>query len=104
VTSTSPVNAGLLVGLIVFYVAVLIFLIVAYVRVVQKSGFSGWWVLMGIVPIGNIIVLGLWAFKEWPIRRELEYLRGYAAVTGLPGYTRGPLPPGPDDSQSQTGS
>ncbi|MGZ4647547.1 MAG: hypothetical protein ACXVYC_14685 [Blastococcus sp.] len=38
-------------------------------------------------------MLIIFAFKEWPVLRELEYLRGYAAYTGLPGYA--PIPPDP---------
>ena len=46
---------------------------------------------------GNLVMLGFLAFKEWPIRRELDYLRGYAAHTGLPGYggPQGPARPQP---------
>ena len=40
-------------------------------------------------------MLCLFAFKDWPIQRELNYLRGYAAHTGLPGYTAPPSGEGP---------
>ena len=89
---------GLEVVLLLLYIPFIIFVIYAYVRIIQKAGYSGWWVLMAIVPIGNLIMLGLFAFKEWPAQRELAYLRGYAAYTGLRGY--GPPRSGPDAPSS----
>lgn len=90
---------GLEAVLLLLYIPLLVFVVSAYVRIIQKAGYSGWWVLMAIVPIGNLVMLGLFAFKEWPSRRELEYLRGYAAYTGLAGYARPPQTPGgPDGS------
>ena len=47
----------------------------AYVRVVQKAGYSGWNVLWGFVPIANIVMFLYFAFAEWPLTartRELE--------------------------------
>ena len=57
-----------------------------YVRIIRRAGYSGWWVLLAVVPLGNLIALAFFAFTEWPIRRELAYLRQHAAATGLPGY------------------
>jgi hypothetical protein len=48
----------------------------AYVRIVQKAGYSGWSVLWAFVPIGNIIAFFYFAFAEWPVTarlRELEH-------------------------------
>ncbi len=89
--TTGTLDSGILAALVVLYAALLALFVWAYVRIIQKAGYSGWWVLMGLVPIGNLVMLCLFAFKEWPIRRELQYLRGYAAATGLPGYA--PQPP-----------
>ena len=85
-TTTPSVPAGLIVGLVVFYVALLVFLVWCYVRIVRRTGYSGWWVLMALVPIGNLVMLGFFAFKEWPIQQELDYLRRHASMTALPGY------------------
>ena len=49
----------------------MIFLI-AYVKIISRAGYSGWWVLMMFVPIVNIVMLLIFAFKEWPIQRELR--------------------------------
>lgn len=87
--------AGVIAAIVIFYVALIVFFGWMYVRIIRKAGYSGWWVLMALVPIGNIIMLGFFAFKEWPIRRELEYLRHHAAWTGLPGYAARPQQYGP---------
>ena len=50
-----------LIELALFVVAV-----VACVRILRRLGYSGWWVLLGFVPIGNVI--GLWQLSkaDWP--------------------------------------
>ena len=49
-----------------------------------------------LVPIANIVMLLVFAYKEWPIQRELRELRGWAnqiqrggqgqPSAGQPGY------------------
>jgi len=82
----SPINGGALAVVIVLCIALIGFVAWCYVRVIRRSGYSGWWVLMALVPIGNLVMLGFFAFKKWPIQRELQYLHRHASMTGLPGY------------------
>jgi hypothetical protein len=89
-TYEPQLSGGAIVALVLVYAVFIGFIVWMYVRIIRRAGYSGWWVLMGLVPIGNLIMLGFFAFKEWPIRRELEYLRRHAAMTGLPGYAPGP--------------
>jgi len=35
-------------------------------RAVGKAGFSPWWVLLGIVPVVNVIMLWVFAYAKWP--------------------------------------
>jgi hypothetical protein len=35
-------------------------------RTVGKSGLSGWWALLGLVPLVNLVALWVFAFAEWP--------------------------------------
>lgn len=37
-----------------------------FVRIVTKAGFSGWWALLGVVPLINILALWWFAFAAWP--------------------------------------
>ncbi|HVO04813.1 MAG TPA: hypothetical protein VMT54_21645 [Candidatus Cybelea sp.] len=46
----------------------------AYVRIIQKAGYSGWYVLWGFVPIMNIVMLFYFAFAEWPVTKRLQEL------------------------------
>ncbi len=49
-----------------------IFYVYAYTRIVRQAGNSGWIVLLGAIPIVNIIAFFWFAFSEWPVRRELN--------------------------------
>ncbi len=68
------------VGLAVVVAAYLVMLI-AYVRIIQKAGYSGWWVLAGVVPVLNVVMFLVFAFSTWPVVRENAELRARA---GLP--------------------
>jgi uncharacterized membrane protein YhaH (DUF805 family) len=60
--------AGLL-GLIVVVIVLLIYGVPA-VRIVQKAGYSGWWCLLLLVPIVNIVMIWVFAFASWPSLRD----------------------------------
>jgi uncharacterized membrane protein YhaH (DUF805 family) len=57
------------------YLVFLVVVMIAYVRVIQKAGYSGWWVLIGLVPIVNVIMFLVFAFSRWPVLRELDAAR-----------------------------
>jgi hypothetical protein len=61
--------------MLLIMIPIWVVMIWAYVRIVQKAGYSGWNVLWAFVPIANIIAFLYFAFAEWPIvarLRELE--------------------------------
>ena len=35
-------------------------------RIVGKAGFSGWWGIVSIVPVLNLIMIWVFAFIDWP--------------------------------------
>ncbi len=72
ISTTAIVIGGL------FAVAIWVIFLIAYVKIISRAGYSGWWVLVMFVPILNIVMLLIFAFKEWPIQRELAELRGWA--------------------------
>jgi len=37
-----------------------------YVRIIRRTGHSGWWLLAGIVPVLNFVMLWVFAFARWP--------------------------------------
>lgn len=36
------------------------------IRILTKAGYSGVWVILGIVPVVNLIALWVFAFSRWP--------------------------------------
>jgi uncharacterized membrane protein YhaH (DUF805 family) len=51
---------------VVLYLIVIVLMIAAWVKILSKAGYSGWWVLIALVPIVNIIMFFVFAFSEWP--------------------------------------
>jgi hypothetical protein len=81
-TTSGAAGAALVVGVV--YLAIVVVSIIAAVRIVSKAGYSGWWVLITIVPIVNFVMLLVFAFSEWPVLREVKMLRAQASTS--PGY------------------
>jgi hypothetical protein len=79
---TGTVNTGALAGIIIssviFSLVAIIFAVVIYWRIFSKAGYSGAMGLLMFVPIANIVVLCILAFGQWPIYKELTYLRQQA--------------------------
>ncbi len=91
-------SAGSSVGLGAFFVVLIaisvgfaVLGIVAAVKIVTKAGYSGWWVLIALVPLGGAVMVLVFAFSKWPVTQEVETLR---AQVGGPG-SLGPAPYGP---------
>ena len=104
---TGTVDTGALTGIIlssvIFSLVAIIFAVVIYWRIFSKAGYSGAMGLLMFVPIANIVVLCILAFGEWPIYKELNYLRQQAARS--PQYPSSPqqFPSSPQYSQPQYG-
>jgi hypothetical protein len=104
-TVCTGASAGLLTGLGVFvfvYLAILVLSILAAVKVVTKAGFSGWWVLITLVPLVGMVFIFIFAFSTWPVTREVQMLRaqlagnrGYGGFGGGPTGGPGPRRPNP---------
>lgn len=74
-SSTQFASGALGIGLLVGLLIVTIIYIWAAVRIIHRSGYSGWWILITLVPILNVIMYLVFAFKEAPTERELKQLR-----------------------------
>jgi hypothetical protein len=103
-SGTGTVNTGALTGIIlssvIFSLVAIIFAVVIYWRIFAKAGYSGALGLLMFVPIANIIMLCILAFGEWPIYKELNYLR--QQVTRGQQYPQ-QFPPSPQYGQPQPG-
>ena len=47
-------------------------------RVLRKAGYSGWWALTMWVPLLNLVMVWIFAFKRWPS------IDGFAPNAGKP--------------------
>ena len=47
-------------------ILVLAIFIVPVVKITQKAGYSGWWILLWFVPFANIVMLWVFAFADLP--------------------------------------
>ena len=84
---------GLLIFLLLIYLAIAVLFIIAYVKILSKAGYSGWWVLIGLVPLVGAVMFLVFAFSKWPVQRELEALR--AQTNAGSGYGYGTPYPNP---------
>lgn len=50
--------------------AIFVFFVYLYVRILHNAGYSGWWVLLAFVPLVNIIMIWVFAFADWPVLRK----------------------------------
>jgi len=41
-------------------------------KIIRKAGYNGWWVVFGVVPILNLLLLWIFAFAEWPNTKRSE--------------------------------
>ena len=37
--------------------------------IAKKAGYSGWWALMMIIPLVNVIMIRVFAFAKWPVEK-----------------------------------
>ncbi len=71
-TSATGMQVVIILALVI--IPAIVFLI-AWWRIFGKAGWPGALGLLMIVPLVNIVLLLILAFAEWPIERELRYVR-----------------------------
>jgi hypothetical protein len=57
--------------LLIFELILLVVMVVAWLQIITKAGYSGWWILLALVPFVNGIMFLVFAFSKWPIQRRL---------------------------------
>jgi uncharacterized membrane protein YhaH (DUF805 family) len=60
-------------GAIALLVAVVL-TVVLFVPVLRKAGFSGWWIVLFMIPIVGIVFLWIFAFVQWPSDKQQSAL------------------------------
>jgi uncharacterized membrane protein YhaH (DUF805 family) len=53
--------------LLPFYVAFCLWL---GFRILEKAGFNGWWTLVLLVPVVNVVMIWIFAFAHWPALKD----------------------------------
>lgn len=66
--------------ILVVFIGALILALVAlavcvWFRILGKTGYNPWLAFLILVPFGNLALLLVLAFAEWPVNRELADLR-----------------------------
>ena len=49
--------------IVVVYLFVLMF---PTAKILKKAGYSGWWCVLAVIPVVNLIFLWVFAFIAWP--------------------------------------
>ena len=52
---------------ILLFAGLLWVFIAVFGRILQRTGYSRWWLLTLLVPIVNVIMVWVFAFAEWPV-------------------------------------
>ena len=47
-------------------VAIIATSILAVIRIIQRAGYSGWWILITLIPGVNLLALWYFGFGPWP--------------------------------------
>lgn len=74
-SSDAALPIAVVIFLVVLYIAMIVFMFYVYGRIIGKTGYSWTWVFIMLVPGVNIVMFFMFAFKEWPIEREVAHLR-----------------------------
>ena len=60
---------------LVIWLAIIILTALIFCKIFSKAGYHWALGLIMLIPIGNLVMLLVLAFGQWPIHRELEALR-----------------------------
>ncbi len=55
------------VGIVLFYIFIIVFPVA---RILRRLGMSGWWAVLAVIPLVNLVSLWILAFVGWPRDRE----------------------------------
>jgi len=95
-SSSDWAASGAGIAVILVAIAFWVLFLVAGIRVIQKAGYSGWWILVAFVPLLNTIMFLVFAFSTWPLQREVAAWRAQAQTPpppGMYGQQGGPYAP-----------
>jgi len=50
----------------IIVIAYVVLITVPVARILRRVGFSGWWCVMALIPVLNMVGLWVFAFIRWP--------------------------------------
>jgi uncharacterized membrane protein YhaH (DUF805 family) len=65
----SNIGTWLLIALVILVLIVWAFVAV-FGRILNRAGYSRWWLLTMLVPVLNLIMLWVFAFANWPVTKS----------------------------------
>jgi hypothetical protein len=65
-TMDATEQIGAILGSLVVWVVVLVVFGVPPWMIIRKAGYNGWWILLYLVPLVNVVMLWVFAFANWP--------------------------------------
>lgn len=65
----SPAGALIQLLPLTIMLALVAFSLWTTIRILHKAGYSGWWSLLTLLPLANIVVIWVFAFADWPALR-----------------------------------
>jgi len=63
-------NGGFSTGFAIMMIVFTIVMLIPYVLIIRKAGYSGWWVLIMLIPLVNFIMLWVFALARWPVEER----------------------------------
>ena len=63
-------SASLIGTLALIYVGFSALGIAAGVSILRKAGYSPWWVITGLIPLVNVVMVIAFAFADWPVLQQ----------------------------------
>jgi len=89
-STSNAAAAGFAVVIVLIYVVVFValfgFMIWCYWKIAAKAGYNPALSLLMLVPVANLIVIGMFAFQRWPIEDALALAQG-GSPAPAPGTT-----------------
>ena len=92
ISNSTSAEAGVAVFaviMVVLYVAMIGFGLYMYWRIAGKAGWPGWYSLGLVVPVLNLVLMVMFAFKEWPVETENRVMRQQLDFSGYGGFPSG---------------
>jgi hypothetical protein len=61
------------IGFIILLAVLILWAFVAvFGRIVNRAGYSRWWLVAMLVPVLNLVMLWIFAFADWPVSKPRE--------------------------------